>query len=196
MFRAQASQSGSFEISRKKGLDINLLMELGILTPDEWAMLMPTRARYLVAYMWASALFRECADRGILCRSLLPRFDQGIAKVRDASHSILMFLNSQLPLVYIQLVSYVVHVFVFFQCSYLGFRLYVALQQPTLHQQAIAVFWTYFSTVTWIFTFEGLLVLNIFFSNPFGMDAEVSSSALTFQCRSTRAFAASLIVQF
>eukprot|EP00906_Rhabdomonas_costata_P001283 RCo002038 len=117
-------------------------MEQGILSEDEWKVLEHAKPRYLVAYMWAAALFRDCADRGILCRQMLPRCDQAIAKVRDASHQLLMFLNSQLPLVYIQLVSYVVHVFIFFHCSYLGFRLYAATLQPTLHEKAIGIFWT------------------------------------------------------
>ena len=112
-------------------LDRDDCVALGLVTAEEWEALRAARAaglpRFSAVLCWAHALLETCAARRV-CSSAAKR--TAIAKLADARQAagrVSTYLMSQLPYTYVNLVSLVVHVYLFVLATWFGFILHSGL---------------------------------------------------------------------
>ena len=111
-------------------LDRDDCVALGLVTAEEWEALRAARGRGSARFSvlcWAHALLETCAARR-MCSSAAKR--TAIAKLADARQAagrVSTYLMSQLPYTYVNLVSLVVHVYLFVLAAWFGFILHSGL---------------------------------------------------------------------
>ena len=123
-------------------LDRNDCVALGLVTAEEWEALRAARAaglpRFSAVLCWAHALLETCAARRV-CSSAAKR--TAIAKLADARQAagrVSTYLMSQLPYTYVNLVSLVVHVYLFVLATWFGFILHSGLNAVEMNVAAEA----------------------------------------------------------
>ena len=123
-------------------LDRDDCVALGLVTAEEWEALRAARAaglpRFSAVLCWAHALLETCAARRV-CSSAAKR--TGIAKLADARQAagrVSTYLMSQLPYTYVNLVSLVVHVYLFVLATWFGFILHSGLNAVEMNVAAEA----------------------------------------------------------
>ena len=108
-------------------LDREDCVALGLVTVEEWEALRAARAaglpRFVAVLCWAHRLLETCASRGV-CSVETKRTACGkLADARQAAGRVSTYLASQLPYTYVNLVSLVVHVYLFVLSTWFGFVL-------------------------------------------------------------------------
>ena len=123
-------------------LDRDDCVALGLVTAEEWEALRAARAaglpRFSAVLCWAHALLETCAARRV-CSSAAKR--TAIAKLADARQAagrVSTYLMSQLPYTYVNLVSLVVHVYLFVLATWFGFILHSGLNAVEMNVAASA----------------------------------------------------------
>lgn len=123
-------------------LDRDDCVALGLVTAEEWEALRAARAaglpRFSAVLCWAHALLETCAARRV-CSSAAKR--TAIAKLADARQAagrVSTYLMSQLPYTYVNLVSLVVHVYLFVLATWFGFILHSGLNAVEMNVAAEA----------------------------------------------------------
>ena len=106
-------------------LDHDDLIALGLVTPEEWETLRNARTagmpRFSAVLIWASTLIHESNVRGLCCDGTKSQALQKITDARQAAGRVLTYLATQLPYTYVNLVSLVVHVYLFVLSTWFGF---------------------------------------------------------------------------
>jgi hypothetical protein len=124
----------------------------------------------VIVYLWIAQIFAYCSENQLLrhADSILPRFQKAITKMRGSGADIFMFLNTQLPYCYIQLLSFAVHVFMFAITCQTGQYINTGVNMATYGSilKTGTVFWGYLEMCILTMVFEGLLVLNCMIENP------------------------------
>ena len=108
-------------------LDREDCVALGLVTHEEWEALRLARAkglpRFVAVLCWAHRLLETCASKGV-CSWETKRTACGkLADARQAAGRVSTYLASQLPYTYVNLVSLVVHVYLFVLATWFGFVL-------------------------------------------------------------------------
>jgi hypothetical protein len=108
-------------------LDREDCVALGLVTHEEWEALRAARAaglpRFVAVLCWAHRLVETCACKGV-CSWETKRTACGkLADARQAAGRVSTYLASQLPYTYVNLVSLVVHVYLFVLATWFGFVL-------------------------------------------------------------------------
>ena len=108
-------------------LDREDCVALGLVTHEEWEALRAARAaglpRFVAVLCWAHRLLETCASKGV-CSWETKRTACGkLADARQAAGRVSTYLASQLPYTYVNLVSLVVHVYLFVLSTWFGFVL-------------------------------------------------------------------------
>ena len=108
-------------------LDEKDCVALGLVTHEEWEALRLARAkglpRFVAVLCWAHRLLETCASKGV-CSWETKRTACGkLADARQAAGRVSTYLASQLPYTYVNLVSLVVHVYLFVLATWFGFVL-------------------------------------------------------------------------
>eukprot|EP00906_Rhabdomonas_costata_P001289 RCo002048 len=153
---------------------LSTLRYRGFVNDEEIRLLEPvTRNRYSVVLLWVQDLLRHCYDSQLLPNAyIFARLQKAVSRVDDAADQIInMYLDTQLPYTYIQVVSYIVQVFLFVNVCQQAFYLNEAWSQTDV-QQLAGIFWPYFQIITSVVAFESFLILHIFLTNPFGKEAQ------------------------
>jgi hypothetical protein len=149
----------------------------GMVTADEWAELERQRcstdgARISIVLLWISSLLRQCATQGFFTQPevMLPTVQRSLSKIQQAVGEINMHITCQIPFIFVQIVSFTTHVFMFFYTSLEAYGLYEATSLDSVVDKTSGIFWAYLLVGAFTICFEGLLVMNVLLENPFGND--------------------------
>jgi hypothetical protein len=161
--------------------DSATLIEHELATQDECNILESQKNRFVTVYTWIASLLCYCADHNMITNShaVLPRMQKNITKMRGSAGNIFMYLNCQLPYPYIQLLSFLVHFFLFVAACSSGNRIAVGKTSLVKNTAYVLMYTAYSDTIVfayllmiiWVIAFDGLLWLNVLLSNPFGEGA-------------------------
>jgi hypothetical protein len=108
-------------------LDREDCVALGLVTHEEWEALRAARAaglpRFVAVLCWAHRLLETCASKGVCSWETKRTACVKLADARQAAGRVSTYLASQLPYTYVNLVSLVVHVYLFVLSTWFGFVL-------------------------------------------------------------------------
>ena len=112
-------------------LDRDDCVALGLVTEEEWEALRAARAaglpRFVAVLCWAHRLLERCAASSLCGTETKRAAVAKLADARQAAGRVSTYLASQLPYTYVNLVSLVVHVYLFVLATWFGFILHSGL---------------------------------------------------------------------
>eukprot|EP00906_Rhabdomonas_costata_P001287 RCo002043 len=143
-----------------------------LVTEEEWEVLKDHPAKFVVVYMWIASLVRWCAQKDILVspKASLPLLQKNLSRMRGSFGDIGMYINAQIPLCYVHLLSIAIHMSLFVLANSLASVEFVQ-QYFTGARRFQLYFWPWFLSIMWTIAYWGLMMLQSLFENPFNHKA-------------------------
>eukprot|EP00906_Rhabdomonas_costata_P022493 RCo032468 len=151
-------------------LNLEALVKRELLTREEKRLLWKAPSAVLVVLSWLARHLHYLADGGLVrCPAVvLPQMHKDLAQMRAAAEKIFMHINTQIPFCYVQLLGFAVHLTLFLKMSNLAKIIH---DSSLMHGSDLSsrLFWALLMILSWTLFYDGLLLMQYFFENPFGL---------------------------